>query len=78
MQPFRMLVEHRVDDVNERFITVEESMASGEEVAFQPALALMLTEHLHDMPGRCKKFVVLDSWCVPLAIGCFKDSGQTI
>src|SRR5205085_6824349 len=38
-QPLRVLVEHGIDDVNERFVTREKSVAAGEEVALQPALA---------------------------------------
>ena len=34
-----MLVEHRVHDVDEGFIAREQSMAAGEQVTFQPALA---------------------------------------
>jgi len=42
-----MLIEHGVDDVNEGFVAGEKSMASGQQVAFQPALALMFAEHFH-------------------------------
>src|ERR1017187_6086970 len=42
-----MLVEHRVHDVNERFVTVEEAVSTGEEVPLQPSLALVLGKHLH-------------------------------
>ena len=47
LQPLGVLVEHRIDDVNERFIAVEEAVPAREEVALQPALALVLAEHLH-------------------------------
>ena len=42
-----MLVEHRIDDVNERLVAREEAVAAREQIAFQPALALMLAQHLH-------------------------------
>src|SRR5688572_6656243 len=48
LQPFSVLVEHRVDDVNERLVAAEEPMASGEQIAFQPSLTLVLTQHFHD------------------------------
>ena len=48
LQPLGVLVEHRVDDVDERLVAVEQPVAAGEQVAFEPALALVLAEHLHD------------------------------
>ncbi len=45
-----MLIEHRIDDVNERFIAAEEAVPAGEQVTFEPTLALMLAQHLHDTP----------------------------
>jgi hypothetical protein len=53
LQPLGVLVEHRIDDVNEGFVAVEEPVPAGEEVALEPSLALMLREHLHHPPlGR--------------------------
>ena len=43
-----MLVQHRIDDVDERLVAIEEPMASGQEIALQPPFAQMLAEHLHD------------------------------
>ena len=45
LQPLRVLIEHRVDDVGERFVGVEQPVAAGEQIAFEPALALVLAEH---------------------------------
>ena len=47
LQPLRVLVEHRVDDVDEGLVAVEEAVPPGQEVALQPALALVLGEDLH-------------------------------
>ena len=47
LQPLRVLVEHRVDDVDERLVAVEEPVPAGEQVALEPALAEVLAEHLH-------------------------------
>ena len=47
LQPFGVLIEHRIDDVNERFVAVEEAVAAGQQIAFQPALTLVLREHFH-------------------------------
>src|SRR5450756_2493966 len=36
LQPLRVLVEHRVDDVDEGLVAVEEAVPAGQEVALQP------------------------------------------
>ena len=46
-QPLRVLVEHRIDDVDECLVAIEKSVPPGEQVAFQPAFALVLAEHFH-------------------------------
>src|SRR5262249_43936537 len=46
-QPLGMLIEHRVDDVNESLVAVEQAMAAGQQIALQPAFALVFAEHLH-------------------------------
>src|SRR3546814_11938930 len=48
LEPLGVLVEHRIDDVHERLIAVEHAVTSGEQVSLEPALALMLAEHLPD------------------------------
>ena len=47
LQPLRVLVEHRVDDVDERLVAVEEPVPAGQQVALEPALAEVLGEDLH-------------------------------
>ena len=47
VQPFSVLVEHRVHHVGEGFVGVEESVAAREEIALQPTLQGMLAEHFH-------------------------------
>ena len=37
VQPLGVLVEHRIDDVREGLVGVEEPMAAGEQVALEPA-----------------------------------------
>ena len=46
-QPFGMLVEHRIDDVDEGLVAREQAMAPGQQVALQPAFAQVLAQHLH-------------------------------
>ena len=47
VQPLRVLVEHRVDDVREGLVGVEEAVPAGEQVALEPAEQRVLGEHLH-------------------------------
>ncbi len=39
LDPFGVLIDHRVDDMGKSFIAVEKPVPSGEQIAFQPALA---------------------------------------
>ena len=48
LQPLGVLVEHRVDDVDEGLVGREEAVPAGQQVAFEPALERVLAEHLHD------------------------------
>ena len=47
LQPLGVLIEHRVDDVHERLVGVEQPVPAGQQIAFEPALALVLAQHLH-------------------------------
>ena len=66
-----MLVEHRVDDVHERLVRVEHSVPTGEEVPLEPALALVLRQHLHhpSSPGQMILGVAVEVVGVPLFRG---------
>ena len=44
-----MLIEHRVDDMDEGFVAREQTVPPGQQIAFEPALAGMFTEDLHDL-----------------------------
>ena len=46
LQPLGVLVEHRVDQVDERLVAAEEAVPTGQEVALEPALAGVLRQHL--------------------------------
>ena len=69
-QPLGVLHRHRGRDHRERLIGGEQAMAPGQQVAFQPALAVVLAEHLHhpavgrhvvvDVEGRADEAAVLD------------------
>ena len=77
-QPLRMLVEHRIDDVNERLVAVEKPVPSREQIALEPAFALMLAQHLHDSALAGEELVVILHPHVPLAIGGLEHGAQTI
>ena len=79
LQPLGMLAEHRIDDANEGLIAVEQPVPPGQQISFQPTLALMFAEHRvqHASGGR-EEFVVTLFPCVPLTIGSFKDRAQEI
>ena len=46
-QPFRVLVEHRVHDVDECFVAGEKAVPPGEQITFEPSLAHVLAENFH-------------------------------
>ena len=78
-QPFRMLVEHRVHDADERFVAVENAVPPGQQIAFQPALALMLAQHgIHHTAGGRQELVVAEFLAIPLAVGCFEYRRQQV
>ena len=58
LQPFRMLVEHGIDDVDEGLVAGEEAVPAGQQIAFEPALALVLAQHLHHPPVGGEMVVV--------------------
>ena len=43
-----MLIEHRVDDVDECLVARKKPVAAGEQISFEPTLAEVLAQDLHD------------------------------
>ena len=41
LQPFGVLVEHRVNDMDKGLVAAEEAVSACQKITFQPALALM-------------------------------------
>ncbi len=41
LEPFGVLIEHRIHNVDEGLVAGEESVPAGQQVALQPAFALM-------------------------------------
>src|SRR6516165_6222658 len=46
LQPFGMLVEHRVDYVDKGLVAAEEAVPARQQITLKPALALMFGQHL--------------------------------
>ena len=47
LEPFGMLIEHRIHDVDKALVAGEEPMTAGEQITLQPALTHVLTQFLH-------------------------------
>ena len=75
-----MLVDHRVDDVDERLVAVEQAVPPREQVSLQPALALVLGQHLDYTAGAGKMLVHLrpEEFGVPLLVGGVEDRLKAI
>ena len=58
LEPLGMLVEHRIHNVDKRLVGSEEAVPTGEEIAFEPALAGVFTENLHHSTVR-REVVIL-------------------
>src|SRR5271166_557874 len=78
LQPLGMLVEHRIHNVDKGLVTIEKSVTSGQQIAFQPTFTLMLAQYLHHAPFACKKLVTRYCRRFPLPVGRFKHRFQTI
>src|SRR6187402_1627748 len=79
LQPLGVLVEHRVDDVDEGFVAVEQAVSSGEQVTFQPALALMLAQHrVEYASGRGEELIARTRRGLPLARRYFEERAQSV
>ena len=73
-----MLVEHRIHDMDKGFIAREQTVATREQIAFQPALAQVLAQHLHDATLRREMNVIGLDPLHPYAIGYLEHVVQTI
>ena len=78
LQPFGMLVEHRIDDVDERLVAIEQSVPAGQQIAFQPTLAGMLGEDFHHAAVGRQVVVAVDMPCEPGAVGDLEQRLQAI
>ena len=65
LEPLGVLVEHRVDDVDERLVAVEQTVPARQQVALEPALAEMLREHLEHAPIAAQSLVRVLALALP-------------
>jgi hypothetical protein len=73
-----VLVEHRVHDVDERLVAVEEAVPSREQVALEPALAEVLAQDLHHAAVGGEVVIGRQGQGSPRAICYFKDRAQSV
>ena len=78
LQPLGVLIEHRIDDVDEGLVAGEQAMASGEQISFEPALAQMLAQHLHDAAVGAEIDVDRFDLGHPFLAGDFVDGFQPV
>jgi len=78
LQPFGVLVEHRVNDVDERLVAVEEPVPPRQQVPLEPALALVLAEHFHHLSGWGEELVARQGRSIPLAFRDFTDRLEAV
>jgi hypothetical protein len=60
LEPLGVLVEHRIDDVDEGLVAREQAVAAGQQIAFEPAFAEVFGEHFHH-PAVGRELVVAGS-----------------
>ena len=78
LQPLRVLVEHRVDDVDEGLVAVEEAVAAREQVALEPALAEVLAQDLHHPAVGGEVVVAVAALGHPGAVGHLEHRAQPV
>ena len=78
LQPLGMLVEHGIDNVDEGLIARKEAVPPREQVAFQPALAHVLAEHLHHAAVLRQMFIHRQDRFHPLLVGRFVKRFQAV
>src|SRR6185436_5259653 len=68
LQPLGVLVEHRSDDMDEGLVAIEKTVAAGEQVAFEPAFALVLAQHFQYAAVAGEELVVSNTASRPFEI----------
>jgi hypothetical protein len=73
-----VLVDHRVDDVDERLVAGEQTVPAGEEVALEPPLAGVLGEDFHHPAVGGEVVVALVPLGHPGAVGDLEDGAEPV
>ena len=78
LEPLRMLIEHRIDDVHEGFVGVEDRVATGKQVALGPSLTGVFAQDLHDAAVGRNVIVVGNHECRRAALGDVENGVEPI
>src|SRR5438874_160739 len=78
LEPFRVLIKHRIYDVDEGLVGREKTVPSGEEIAFEPALTGMLAENFHDPPFRRQMIIAGKRVRHPSALRDFEKGAEPV
>ena len=78
LQPLGVLVDHRVDEVDERLVAAEDAVPAGQQVALQPALAGVLGEHLHDPAAAGQVLVDVEDLAGEHLVGHLVDGVEPV
>src|ERR1019366_8714658 len=78
LQPFGVLIEHGIDDVNEGLVAGEEPVPSGEQVAFEPPLAQVLAQYFHDAAVGRDMIVVGENGGGGSSIGDLEERAEAV
>src|SRR5215471_4929045 len=73
-----MLIKHRINNVDKRLVARKQPMSSRQQIALEPTLAEMLTQHLHDVPVPREVNIVRLKALHPDAVSSLEDSVQTV
>lgn len=63
-----MLVHHRVDDVGEGLIAVEQTVPPRQQITFQPTLAHVLRQDFEHAPVASQMLIARQNRCAPLFV----------
>ena len=78
LEPLGVLVEHRVDEVDEGLVAAEEPVPPGQQVALEPALARVLGEDLHHPTGPGEVLVDVVELARPDLVGHLVDRVEPV
>ncbi len=78
LEPFRVLHGHGIGDHRERLVSREQPVAAGERVTLEPAVAVVLAEHLHHAAVVRDVVVDVDEARDEAAIRHFEDRAEAV